>query len=176
MREYQTSADVVSLDELDRRIINHLQEDGRRPYTDIAHLLEVSETTVRKRVNRLINAGAMQIVAAVDPLALGYVRAEVGIRVSGPSIRKVSHKLEAVPEVSYIQIVLGAYDLSISVTCRSNDHLLQVMDGTILAIPGVEKVEAFTVLEVTKDVYRWPTASTGETPRSAAVLDPPKGS
>jgi len=156
MNETRTNPAVVTLDGLDRKIINELQDDGRQAFTTIARRLKVSEATVRKRVNRLLSKGAMQIVAAVDPLALGYVRAEVGIRVRGASLMKVSKRLEAVPEVSYIELVLGSYDLSISLTCRNNDHLLQVVDDTIRGVPGVEQVEAFTVLKVTKDIYRWP--------------------
>jgi len=156
MNETRTNPPVVTLDGLDRRIINELQDDGRQAFTTIARRLKVSEATVRKRVNRLLSKGAMQIVAAVDPLALGYVRAEIGIRVRGASLLKVSKRLEAVPEVSYIELVLGSYDLSISVTCRNNEDLLHVVDDAIRAIPGVEQVEALSVLKVTKDIYRWP--------------------
>ena len=156
MNETRTNPPVVTLDGLDRKIINELQDDGRQAFTTIARRLKVSEATVRKRVNRLLSKGAMQIVAAVDPLALGYVRAEIGIRVRGASLLKVSKRLEAVPEVSYIELVLGSYDLSISVTCRNNEDLLRVVDDAIRAIPGVEQVEALSVLKVTKDIYRWP--------------------
>ena len=146
---------AVALDTLDRKIIDELQQDGRRPYTDIARTLSVSEATVRKRVARLMRKGGLQIVAAVDPLALGYIRAEVSINVRGPSVQKVAARLAAVPEVSYMERLLGPVELSISLTCRDNEHLLSVLDDVIRASPGVEIVEASTVLEVTKDIYYW---------------------
>ena len=145
----------ISLDQLDRTIINELQEDGRRPYTEIGKRLGVSEATVRKRVARLQHRGALQIVAAVDPLALGYIRAEVSIRVRGPSARTVADRLEKIPEVSYMELTLGEYDLSISLTCRDTKHLTSVLNDEVRAVPGVESVYATLVLEVLKDVYDW---------------------
>ena len=58
-------ADDVS--ELDKRIIEHLQADGRRPFTQIAHELGVSEAAVRARTNRLVDRGIIQIVGVTDP-------------------------------------------------------------------------------------------------------------
>ena len=57
--------------DLDKRIIEHLQEDGRRPFTQIAADLGVSEAAVRARTNRLIEKGILQIVGVTDPLKLG---------------------------------------------------------------------------------------------------------
>lgn len=151
----EKAAPNVTLDQLDRKIINELQADGRRPYTEIAKRLGVSEATVRKRVTRLQNRGALQIVAAVDPLALGYIRTEVSIRVRGPSVAKVADKIGKIPEVSYMEKTLGEYDLSISLTCRDTKHLTSVLNDEIRAIPGVEAIYATLVLEVLKDVYDW---------------------
>jgi Lrp/AsnC family transcriptional regulator for asnA, asnC and gidA len=155
MTETRSDSRPTTLDALDRKIIDALQQDGRRPYTTVARDLGVSEATIRKRVSRLQRKGVLQIVAAVDALTLGYVRAEVGIRVLGPSISKVTKRLEAVPEVSYIELVLGSFDISITVNCTDNDHLLAVLGDDIRSIPGVEVVEAWTVLKVTKDIYHW---------------------
>ncbi|MFI5200384.1 MAG: Lrp/AsnC family transcriptional regulator, partial [Candidatus Limnocylindrales bacterium] len=66
---------------LDKRIIEHLQEDGRRAFTQIAHDLGVSEAAVRARTNRLVDRGILQIVGVTDPLKLGFQQmAMVGIR------------------------------------------------------------------------------------------------
>jgi len=158
MTETRSEPRPVVLDALDRKIIDALQQDGRRPYTVVARDLGVSEATIRKRVSRLQRKGVLQIVAAVDALTLGYLRAEVGIRVLGPSVSKVTKRLEAVPEVSYIELVLGSFDISITVNCTDNDHLLAVLGDDIRSIPGVEVVEAWTVLKVTKDIYYWTPA------------------
>ena len=155
MTETRSDSRPTTLDALDRKIIDALQQDGRRPYTTVARDLGVSEATIRKRVSRLQRKGVLQIVAAVDALTLGYVRAEVGIRVLGPSISKVVKRLEAVPEVSYIELLLGSFDISVTLNCTDNDHLLAVLGDDIRSIPGVEVVDAWTVLKVTKDIYHW---------------------
>src|SRR3984957_11575372 len=73
-----------ALDTIDRQIIGLLQRDGRRPYGAMAEEVGLSEAGVRRRVQRLKDAGVMQIVAITDPLQLGYGReALIGIRVHG---------------------------------------------------------------------------------------------
>src|SRR6476646_3625097 len=74
------------LDEVSKRIIDQLQEDGRRPYAAIGKAVGLSEAAVRQRVQRLLEAGVMQIVAVTDPLTVGFPRAAmIGIRVEGDS-------------------------------------------------------------------------------------------
>ena len=57
----------TALDEISKRIIEQLQEDGRRPYAAIGKAVGLSEAAVRQRVQRLLDAGVMQIVAVTDP-------------------------------------------------------------------------------------------------------------
>ena len=90
------------LDMIDRQIISLLQRDGRRPYGAIAEEVGLSEAGVRRRVQRLKDAGVMQIVAITDPLQLGYGReALIGIRVHG-DVRLVADKVAAIDEANYV--------------------------------------------------------------------------
>ena len=78
------SSDDVS--DLDKRVIEHLQADGRRPFTQIAAELGVSEAAVRARTNRLIERGILQIVGVTDPLKLGFHQmAMIGVRCESAS-------------------------------------------------------------------------------------------
>ena len=71
----------VDLSDLDKRIIEHLQHDGRRPYTQIAADLGVSEAAVRAHTNNLIDRGILQVVGVTDPLKLGFhQQAMIGVR------------------------------------------------------------------------------------------------
>src|ERR1700734_12757 len=89
------------LDAPNRAIIEALQRDGRQPYGAIAQEVGLSEAAVRRRVQRLREAGIMQIVAVTDPLQLGFTRqAMIGITVEG-DVRTVADKLSARPEVDY---------------------------------------------------------------------------
>src|SRR5438093_13749031 len=97
-----TAEDVSALD---KRIIEHLQADGRRPYTQIAADLGVSEAAVRARTNRLIERGILQVVGVTDPLKLGFQQmAMVGIRCESDRLISVAEQVAAMPEVDYVVI------------------------------------------------------------------------
>src|SRR5438067_10045696 len=90
------------LDDISRRIIAQLQEDGRRPYATIGKAVGLSEAAVRQRVHKLVDAGVMQIVAVTDPMQLGFDRqVMMGLVVEGDT-EAVADKLAAIPDVDYI--------------------------------------------------------------------------
>jgi Lrp/AsnC family transcriptional regulator for asnA, asnC and gidA len=144
-----------ALDELDERIIEALNHDGRRPFTQLAKELGVNEATIRHRYARLIRRGVIQVVAISDALALGLMFAEAGIRVRGGPVEPVVDELVKIPEVDYVAVCTGTYDLLIEVVCSDNDHLLRVLDEQVRAVPGVDHVDTFTILRVPKHSYTW---------------------
>ena len=110
---------------LDKRIIEHLQADGRRPFTQIAADLGVSEAAVRARTNRLIERGILQVVGVTDPLKLGFHQmAMIGIRCESDKLIEVAEHLAEMPEVDYVVITAGTYDLLIETVCEDNEALL----------------------------------------------------
>lgn len=150
------------VDELDFRIIEQLQEDGRRRYTTIAKALGVSEGTVRQRVGRLRRRGVIQIVAVADPLELGFgVVATVGLRVRGRSIQDAARRIAELPEVDYLVIVAGSVDMLVEVVCRDSAHLLRLISEDLVRLPGVECTETFTFLKRVKETHRWPYSAEG---------------
>jgi Lrp/AsnC family transcriptional regulator for asnA, asnC and gidA len=145
------------LDEVSLQIIKELQEDGRRPYTTIAKSVGLSEAAVRQRVQRLLDAGVMQIVAVTDPLRVGlYRQAMVGIRVDG-DVREVARTLAASDEIEYVVICSGGYDVLVELTVRDDEHLLETINGQIRSIPGVQTIETFVYLRLEKQTYTWGT-------------------
>lgn len=144
-----------ALDETDARIIEELNHDGRRPFTEIARHLGVNEATVRHRYARLVRRGIIQVVAISDALALGLVFAEAGVRVRGRPVGQAVRALSEIPEVDYVAVCTGAYDLLIEVVCANNEHLLQVLDERVRAVPGVDSIDTFVILQVPKHSYRW---------------------
>jgi Lrp/AsnC family transcriptional regulator, regulator for asnA, asnC and gidA len=142
-------------DETDRRIIAHLQEDGRRPYTTIAKDLGVSEAGVRQRVARLIRNRSIQIVAVSNPMDLGFMRAEVLVRVDGDRIDAVAAELEKMPEVDFVALCAGPHDLSVGLVCHDSGELLDLLLHRLRAIPGVRDASAALYLSVIKDSYQW---------------------
>ena len=121
----------------------------------IAAELGVSESSVRNRVTRLLADGVMQIVAATNPLKLGYgVMSMVGLRVDPAARATAAAGLEQIDEVTYLVACTGRYDLLAEVVCRDNQHLLDLLSGPIAAVPGIRSTESFGVLAVLKESYR----------------------
>jgi len=143
---------------LDKRIIEHLQSDGRRPFTQIALDLGVSEAAVRARTNRLIDRGILQVVGVTDPLKLGFHQmAMIGIRCESSKLIEVAERLAAMPEVDYVVITAGSYDLLIETVCEDNEALLIFLAERLRAIDGVRDTETFVYLRLVKQTYQYGT-------------------
>ncbi|MBM0256778.1 Lrp/AsnC family transcriptional regulator [Micromonospora sp. 4G55] len=145
------------LDDVAKQIIEQLQEDGRRPYATIGKAVGLSEAAVRQRVQRLLDAGVMQIVAVTDPLQLGFPRqAMIGLRTDG-DLETVADRLAEFEEIDYVVITAGSFDLLAEVVCRNDAHLLEILQK-LRAVPGVLATEAFVYLKLRKQTYSWGTA------------------
>jgi Lrp/AsnC family transcriptional regulator for asnA, asnC and gidA len=145
------------LDGPNRAIIEALQRDGRQPYGAIAETVGLSEAAVRRRVQRLRESGIMQIVAVTDPLQLGFTRqAMIGISVEG-DVRRVAEKLSALPEVDYVVMCAGSFDILIEIVCEDDERLLHVLNDSVRCIPGVRATETFLYLKLAKQTYSWGT-------------------
>ena len=145
------------LDDVSKRIIEQLQEDGRRPYATIGKAVGLSEAAVRQRVQRLLDSGVMQIVAVTDALQVGFARqAMIGIRVTG-DVTAVADQVADMPEVDYVVITAGSFDLMIEVVCEDDDHLLELVSQRLRALSGVLSTETFVYLKLRKQLYNWGT-------------------
>ena len=146
-----------SIDTIDELIIAELQQDGRRPYTQLAKRVGLSEAAIRQRVQRLLDTGVMQIVAVTDPMRLGFHRAAmVGIKVDG-DIRKVAEKLSTFDEVVYVVLTAGTVDLLAEVVVSDAEALLELLNDRIRRIPGVQTTETSIYLNLYKQTYQWGT-------------------
>jgi Lrp/AsnC family transcriptional regulator for asnA, asnC and gidA len=143
------------LDEISKAIIEQLQLDGRRSYAAIGKAVGLSEAAVRQRVQRLTEAGVMQVVAVTDPLELGFDRqAMIGIKAEG-SLEPIADELAKMDEVEYVVVTAGSFDILAEVLCESDEHLLQVLSERVRQIPGVKATETFVYLKLVKQTYSW---------------------
>lgn len=148
---------TLVVDDVDKALIEALQEDGRLPYTKLAVEVGLSEAAVRQRVQRLVEAGVVQIVAVTDPMMLGFRRmAMIGLKVEG-DLRTVANDIATLPEVSYVVVVGGSFDLMMEVVCEDDDHLLTLLNDRVRSIAGVRSTETFTYLKLFKQTYAWGT-------------------
>lgn len=145
------------LDEVSKTIIELLQEDGRRSYSDIGRAVGLSEAAVRQRVQRLTESGVMQIVAVTDPLQLGFRRqAMIGIRTSGDA-RTVAEEIAKIGAVDYVVIAVGSFDVLAEVVCEDDEDLLTLINESVRAIDGVLSTETFIYAKLQKQHYNWGT-------------------
>ena len=146
----------IVLDAVSRHIIEQLQQDGRRSYAAIGKAVGLSEAAVRQRVQRLIDLGAMQIVAVTDPMSLGFRRQTmIGIRCNG-DLQRVADLLTGMEAIDYVVITAGSFDLLIEVVCEDDDQLLEIL-GQVRSLPGVTTTETFVYLKLRKQTYHWGT-------------------
>jgi Lrp/AsnC family transcriptional regulator, regulator for asnA, asnC and gidA len=146
----------IVLDQVSKQIIEQLQQDGRRSYAAIGKAVGLSEAAVRQRVQRLIETGAMQIVAVTDPMTLGFLRQTmIGIRCGG-ELERVAGHLSGMEEIDYVVITAGSFDLLVEVVCENDDQLLDIL-SRIRAIPSVTATETFVYLKLCKQTYGWGT-------------------
>ena len=149
---------VDEISDLDKRIIEHLQEDGRRPFTQIAAELGVSEAAVRARTNRMVERGILQIVGVTDPLKLGFhQQALIGIRCERDMLIEVAEAVADFPEVDYVVITAGTYDLLNETVCEDNNALLMFLAERLRKIEGIRETETFVYLRMIKQTYQWGT-------------------
>jgi Lrp/AsnC family transcriptional regulator for asnA, asnC and gidA len=145
------------LDDVNKAIVEQLQKDGRRTYGAIAEAVGLSEAAVRQRVQRMREAGIMQIVAVTDPLQVGFrSQAMVGIRADGDA-RVVAERLSEVEDIDYVVLCTGSFDILVELVCEDDDTILELLNGVIRQIPGVRDTETFMYLKLTKQTYTWGT-------------------
>jgi Lrp/AsnC family transcriptional regulator for asnA, asnC and gidA len=145
----------LGLDKTDLLIIRHLQEDGRRSLAAIGRDVGLSEPGVRKRVRRLLSRKVIRVVAVSDPLELGFMTAEVLVRVRGRSVFDVADDLRALAEVDYLAFCAGAADLIVGLVCRDREHLMRTLAEAVKGRPGVESADVYVLLRVAKEAYDW---------------------
>lgn len=144
------------LDETDQEIISYLQYDGRMPFTEIASKMGISEGAVRRRVKILTEENVLQIVGIVEPQFLDWNAAGmIGVNVQAGTIEDVAAEIAQFPEVSYLFMASGGFDLFIEVYCRDREHFVDFLNEKLQRIPGVSRTETFMILKMYKLSYRW---------------------
>ena len=142
------------MDELDIRIIEILQVDGRASNAGIARSVGVSEGTVRRRLKRLIQEEFIRVVALPDPAKLGFEsEALVGVQVDPDKVDQVADDIAALDEVNWVALTTGSYDVFAWVTLTSPEALGIFLRTKVGIIPGVRRTETFVNLANKKRGY-----------------------
>jgi Lrp/AsnC family transcriptional regulator for asnA, asnC and gidA len=152
-----TDQQPIVLDDISKQIIEELQADGRRSYASVGKAVGLSEAAVRNRVQRLSDAGVLQIVAVTDPMQVGFARqAMIGIRCTGDTA-ELADALAEIDEIDYVVLTAGSFDVVIEVVCEDDEHLLNVLNKKVRSQPGVTGTETLVYLKLVKQQYNWGT-------------------
>jgi Lrp/AsnC family transcriptional regulator for asnA, asnC and gidA len=146
----------VELDDIDRKVIALLQEDGRRPATDIARLIGISVQTVSNRIERLVDNEVFDVMAILNPSSIGYEKdAIICVRVRQGFLRSVGERLAALDQVSYVGFLTGSFDIMIELYIRDDEQLFRFVSDELPRIDGIEATETWAVLHTLKYNYAW---------------------
>lgn len=142
-------------DKLNRSIVRMLREDGRMAFSEIAQALDVSEGTIRNRVNSMKSAGALRITAITDPQASEYrTEAMLGLKVAGTcKPADVAARLGELDEIVYVAWMSGRYDLLVEVVGDGQGSLVRLLEKHIYANPDIVDVEIMTRLKNFKNQF-----------------------
>lgn len=152
------------LDDLDRWLVRYLQDHPRASYATIARETEASESTIKRRVEALIERGIVTPSMIPDIYQLGYeTSAFVGLSVDLGQLDSIAGELARLPETTMVAETMGRYDLMIFIAASSIKSLRQLVSVNIAAIPGVRETETFVTPNLHKTVREW----------RLAVSDPP---
>lgn len=141
--------DQVSIDGIDKTILNYLMEDARKPILEIARSIGISGAAIHQRLRKLEKAGLIEgSKLMINPRVIGYkTLAFVGVyldkAVSNPQAVK---KLKEIPEVLECHYTTGNWSIFLKILCKDNEHLMKVLNKNIQAIDGVSRTETFISL------------------------------
>ena len=146
---------MEKIDGLDRKILKIITQNARIPFRDVAEQCKVSRAAVHQRVQKMFDSGVITGSSYhVQPKALGYqLCVYIGIKMEKASMyNQVIAALEQIPEIVEAQYTLGEFGLLIKVFARDNEHLLNLLNNKIQAIPGVADTTTLTTLA--QPIYR----------------------
>jgi Lrp/AsnC family transcriptional regulator, regulator for asnA, asnC and gidA len=145
------------VDRTDLNIIGLLQKDGRMPSSDIAKKTDISEATVRYRLKKLIDGEFIQIVAAGNPIKLGFgIAANIGLFVDRPRTNEILEELKKLNRLSYIAQMISDPTIELETYVESIDELHHLL-SQIEAIKGIDRIETCFIRRIIKERFDWCT-------------------
>ncbi len=166
------SKNGAGLDKLDFEIITLLQEDGRRSNTDIARRLRMNEATIRKRIDRLVGDKTIHVSAWTDPLRLGYkTYANIEILVHPPFLERAATSIAKFPEIFFLGICTGAFDILAVGLFLSNEHMYEFLSARLAKVRGIDRVSTSHIIRTLKRDF--PRPGTELLDGASRALSPP---
>jgi Lrp/AsnC family transcriptional regulator, leucine-responsive regulatory protein len=147
------------LDAIDRKILNHLQEDGRLSNARLSELVSLSPTAVLARTQRLYREAIIESVEArLDAKKLGVgttLFVEVRLDRTTPNVLDAfSAAVQVHPEIAECHMVAGGFDYLLKIRVRDMDAFHQFANSRLWMFPGVRETRTYTVMQEVKSSTR----------------------
>jgi len=160
-----------ALDDLDVRILGHLEEDGRRSYSEIADALGVAVSTVSTRVAKLIERNVVSITAIINPQEVGLeAPATLLLAIQPRLFNEVVETVIGCPEVTYASMTTGRHNLIVDVLCRDAHHLAELVTDRLYSLEGIQDIniafqlQKFSVEQAGVSLIEFEKRTNGEPP------------
>ena len=149
-----TANDTVNpiVDEIDKKILELLQENAKITVSKIAKTTEMSQTAIRSRIQRLEKSLIKKYVALIDCRNLGYremVLASLRVNSSQP-LEEIKTTIDQMAQIKYAYVVTGEYPLFVMFKCLGHEEALGLIE-TLRNLPGVEEIKTQIVLDRIKE-------------------------
>ena len=146
----------MEIDQLDRQLIRCLQENPRERYAVIARQLGTSESTVKRRIETLFESGAIVMSVLPDLYALGFrTSAVIGLKANLDESRRIAKELTMLPEVTYVALTTGRYDIVFHAAARALDELQDFLADRIAPMKGIRDTEIMVMPRMLKGMRDW---------------------
>lgn len=142
------------IDNTDLKILEILMQDAKRPYTEVAKKVNVSQGTVHVRMNKMEEAGILEkTTLRINYAKLGFdITAFIGIYLEKSALyESVLAKLKGIPEIINIHYTTGNYSMFVKIHCRDTNHLKEVLHDKMQQVDGIERTETMISLEESLD-------------------------
>ncbi len=164
-----------TVDDVDLNIIRELEIDALASNAEIGKKVNASPTTVRRRIQRLLDLRIIAITTIPDPFAFGFgIQATIVINASGGKVNEVAEELASLPSVQYVVVNTGRYDIFAMAVFRDSEDMFSFVTNGLGGIPNLASAETMTSLKIAaKSSWSLLTSQPkqGTTPHSAYTLD-----
>jgi Lrp/AsnC family transcriptional regulator for asnA, asnC and gidA len=144
---------MSTLDEIDTKILEMLEEDGRKSFTEMAHELNLNEATIRKRILALQRKGVIKkFTVKVDPARLGIKTvAIVGMEVDPTKLLEVAQNLCDFKEIKCVATSSGDHMIMTEMWTKDGRELTKLISEKIATMKGVNRICPAIILEKLKE-------------------------
>lgn len=147
---------MKTLDQTDLFILGYLQENGKRSYSEIARFLDISEGTVRSRINKMLKNDVFEFIIHTNPNKVGLkVQAIIGLSTKLGKQEDIAECLNSYSEVRFIGAFSGKHDLIIQAYFRSNEDLVKFVNMELSQIDGILNADVNIELKQYKDSFSY---------------------